>query len=157
MLQLTRRQRGFSLPELMVVLAIIMLLVTLAVPRYGRSREFAEEAGAAATMRSIHTSQEAHRITHGSYAASFGELTEVAGAPGLTGQSDEDGDVVVYRGYIYRLNRPVPTEYTVTAEPVTHRDERPHFEMDERGYLVVTLGEYEVDGGATTPGGGGGP
>src|SRR3972149_10643423 len=69
-----RRQKGFSLPELMVVLAIIMLLVVLAVPRYRKSKQLAENAAAQANLKSIHTAQEAHRISNGEYAPNFTTL-----------------------------------------------------------------------------------
>src|SRR3989337_2711239 len=81
-----RREKGFSLPELMVVLAIIMLLVVLAVPRYRKSKQVAEDAAAQANLKSIHTAQEAHRISNGEYAPNF---TVLAGPgrslPGMGG------------------------------------------------------------------------
>ena len=141
-----RYDKGFSLPELMVVLSIIMLLLVLSIPRFRGAKEAAENAAAAQSMRAIHTSQEAYRITSGSYASSFAQLTNTRGGPLLQGEGDvggsvgAQGDVLYYKGYIFRLKRTAPDQYTVTAEPVTSRDYRPWFEMTHVGFLVITRG-----------------
>lgn len=152
-----RPQAGFSLPELMVVLAIIMLLTTLAVPRYRKAKQQAEDAAARATLNSVHTAQEAHRITHGIYAPDFKTLTATGGAPVApddadTGTGGSGESVMVYHGYIYRLTRTAPDEYTVTAEPVEDRDTRPRYTMDHLGSVTVAGGS-----GSTVVGGGGVP
>ena len=153
-----RRQKGFSLPELMVVLAIIMLLVVLAVPRYRKSKQLAENAAAQANLKSIHTAQEAHRISNGEYAPNF---TTLAG-PGRSlpvmgggdggdagGEGGSNTSVMVYHGYIYRMTRPLPDEYTVTAEPVEDRASRPTFTINQTGSLTASGGT----GGSPTVGG----
>lgn len=149
---------GFSLPELMVVLAIIMLIVSLAVPRYKKAKQLAEDAAAQATLKSIHTAEEAHRITHGEYAPSFkilagpgGSLPEVAGGDAQT-QEGSGESVMVYHGYIYRLKRPLTDEYTVTAEPVEDRGSRPSFTLDQTGTLTASGGQgAAAPVGATKP------
>jgi hypothetical protein len=131
----------------MVVLSIIMLLTVLSIPSLRGAKEAAENAAAAQSMRAIHTSQEAYRITNGSYASSFAQLTNTYGGPLLEGEGDiggsvgAEGDVLHYKGYIFRLKRTAPDQYTVTAEPVSSRDYRPWFEMNELGHLNVTSGE----------------
>ncbi len=79
----------------MLVLAIIMVLVSLAVPRYMSSISVAEEAKAAQTMKNIHTAQEVYRITNGAYAPTFDQLkntTPLAGAASSqTGSSSGSG------------------------------------------------------------------
>ncbi len=60
-----RRAAGFALPELMLVLAIIMVLVSLAVPQYMSSISADEVAYAAQKMKNIHPDQVAYRITNG--------------------------------------------------------------------------------------------
>jgi type IV pilus assembly protein PilA len=52
-----RRQMGFSLIELMVVVAIILILAVLAIPQLLRAKISANEASAVASVRSIHTAQ----------------------------------------------------------------------------------------------------
>lgn len=147
------RQAGFSLPELMVVLAIIMLLFTIALPRVRRAKEKAEEGAAVATMQAVHTSEEAHRITTGAYASNFKVLVGERGAPIVADNPDTEEDesagqtVMVHSGYIFRLDRPNPEEYTVTAEPVERRAFRPYYRMDHLGNITATVGGGQGGGG----------
>ncbi|MFB3126078.1 MAG: type IV pilin protein [Candidatus Acidiferrales bacterium] len=154
-----RRAAGFALPELMLVLAIIMVLVSLAVPRYMSSIQVAEEAKAAQTMKNIHTAQEAYRITNGAYAPTFDQLkntTPLAGtAPSPTGSGAGGEDVMVYQGYIFRLQPTAPDAYTVQAEPVRDRNTRKWWSIDQQGNLLASLGQLAAGGGGS--GGGGSP
>ncbi len=152
------QQAGFSLPELLVVLAILMLLAVLAIPNYKGVVEKAEEAKAKQNMHAIHTSQEAYRISHGRYSPNFEVLQDQEGlAAEETGTGTNPAEsVMVHRGYIYRLNRTTPTEYTVTAEPARRRDRRPHYRMDQRGHIITLIagqvvGEEGGEAGITPP------
>ncbi len=152
-----RRAAGFALPELMLVLAIIMVLVSLAVPRYMSSIQVAEEAKAAQTMKNIHTAQEAYRITNGGYAPTFDQLkntTPLAGAaPSPTGSGAGGEDVMVYQGYIFRLKPTAPDAYTVQAEPVRDRNTRKWWSIDQQGNLLASLGQLATSGGGSGGGG----
>ncbi|MFB3139562.1 MAG: type IV pilin protein, partial [Candidatus Acidiferrales bacterium] len=152
-----RRATGFALPELMLVLAIIMVLVSLAVPRYMSSIQVAEEAKAAQTMKNIHTAQEAYRITNGAYAPTFDQLkntTPLAGAaPSQTGSGAGGEDVMVYQGYIFRLKPTAPDAYTVQAEPVRDRNTRRWWSIDQQGNLLASLGQLAASGGGSGGGG----
>ena len=154
-----RRAGGFALPELMLVLAIIMVLVSLAVPRYMSSIQVAEEAKAAQTMKNIHTAQEAYRITNGAYAPTFDQLkntTPLAGAaPSPTGSGAGGEDVMVYQGYIFRLQPTAPDAYTVQAEPVRDRSTRKWWSIDQQGNLLASLDQLvSGSGGAGSSGSG---
>ncbi len=152
-----RRAAGFALPELMLVLAIIMVLVSLAVPRYMSSIQVVEEAKAAQTMKNIHTAQEAYRITNGAYAPTFDQLkntTPLAGAASSqTGSGAGGEDVMVYQGYIFRLKPTAPDAYTVQAEPVRDRNTRKWWSIDQQGNLLASLGQLATSGGGSGGGG----
>jgi type IV pilus assembly protein PilA len=59
------KQAGFSLIELLVVVAVILIIAAIAIPNLLRSRMVANEASAVASLRSINTSQVVYQSTYG--------------------------------------------------------------------------------------------
>ena len=59
-----RKQKGFSLIELLIVIAIMLIIAAIAVPSLLRSRMLANETSAAATVRDIGTAQATFQSTY---------------------------------------------------------------------------------------------
>jgi len=59
-----RNQRGFSLIELLLVVAVILIIAAIAVPNFLRSRMRANEASAVASLRVINTAAVTYSITY---------------------------------------------------------------------------------------------
>ena len=64
-----KKHRGFTLIEMMIVVAIIALLATIAIPNYVNFQLRAKTAEAKANLGAIRTCQEAYRAERGVYLA----------------------------------------------------------------------------------------
>jgi prepilin-type N-terminal cleavage/methylation domain-containing protein len=79
---MVKNNRGFSLLELLIVVAIILIIATIAIPSFLRSRQTANEAAAVASMRLLVTAQLAYSSSNGGLYGSIADLVS-------SGQVDE--------------------------------------------------------------------
>src|SRR5438067_12072036 len=103
-----KRDRGFSLLELLIVVAIILIIATIAIPSLLRSRQAAQESSAVAQVRTVNTAE----VTYlSSNAGSYGSV------PQLITQGFLDARLVSsVSGYTFAVQAS-GSDYTVSATP----------------------------------------
>jgi type IV pilus assembly protein PilA len=82
------RKRGFSLIELLIVIAIILIIVTVALPKLNNATRYAHETAAIKAIQTIHTMQVQYNSQYGRYAASLTELGPPASGNATASSAD---------------------------------------------------------------------
>jgi prepilin-type N-terminal cleavage/methylation domain-containing protein len=140
------RESGFSLIELLIVIAIILIILAVALPQMSKSRMHAQEMAAEATVRTINTMQAQYYTEFGHYATSLTQL----GPPGSSGANGgpDAADLIPSNlasgstgGYNYTLAQ-TATGYSLTALPKTYGGTgKRTFYSDETGVIRQNYGQ----------------
>jgi prepilin-type N-terminal cleavage/methylation domain-containing protein len=138
-------RRGFSLIELLIVIAIISIVITVAVRQYEKAQIFAREMAASKaiqTIQTIQTGQVMYQSKYGRYARSLRELgppdtgPSSAAAAGLISGALASGTV---GGYKFTLS--AADGFAIVASPVADGSAGvKSFYMDQTGILRVNEG-----------------
>jgi type IV pilus assembly protein PilA len=120
-----RRTKGFSLVELLIVVAIILVIAAIAVPSFLHSRMAANESAAVASLRTLNTAQISYNSAYPSvgFAGTLGALSGSSCTPPNSGSAcliDAALAGGVRSGYSFSLTNVTGTPnsaYNVLAAP----------------------------------------
>jgi len=115
----TRREAGFSLIELLIVIAIILIILAMALPKLNKARMQAFETGAIKAITTIHTAQAQYYSQFGKYATTLVELgPPTSGNPNASAADLISTDLSTGEkgGYKYTMAA-TPEGYTINANP----------------------------------------
>jgi prepilin-type N-terminal cleavage/methylation domain-containing protein len=114
-----RSRRGFSLIELLIVVAIILILAAIAAPKLNQNRMHAQETAAIRQIQTIHVAQTQYYSQFGKYAANLAELGPPASGQAGPSASDLIPDDLAKgkkTGYTFNLQGG-PNGYAISAVP----------------------------------------
>jgi type IV pilus assembly protein PilA len=143
-----KKNLGFTLIELMIVVAIIAIIAAIAIPSLLRSRMSANEAGAIGSLRTISSGevsfqaacyQDADNDGVGDY-GTLEQLQDPDGAAGVPGYIDEVLAAGSKHGYAFAVvtvagGGGTPPTYTCNADPQSPQSGRRTFFLDESGVI----------------------
>jgi len=78
------KQRGFSLIELLIVVAVILVIVAIAIPNLMKSRIAANESSAVGSLRAINNAEVTYNTAYSTYTCSLTALGPISGGASAT-------------------------------------------------------------------------
>jgi type IV pilus assembly protein PilA len=144
-----KKQKGFSLIELLIVVAIILIIAAIAIPNLIKSKMAANEASAVGSVRTINTSEVAFASVcpNLGFTVVLNNMGAAAVCPGAQNLLDPQLSTGTKSGYSFTLGggsgATPETTYTIVAAPRSTSSGTRGFFSDQTGVI-----RYSASGAA---------
>ena len=144
-----RREGGFTLVELLIVVAILAILASIAIPMYTGFIQNARETTAIGYLKNLHKSKDLYRFDSAItvYSGDFEELEAMGGVPPGSGSASR-----VDQDYRFDLSAgPGPggqPSWQATATPLKQQATARFFYVDDTGVIRFETGAVAGAGSA---------
>jgi type IV pilus assembly protein PilA len=127
-------QTGFSLIELMIVVAIIGIIAAIAVPYLESARQATKSASAINSMRTLNSSQASYHSANGRY----GTLAELGNGNYIADPSLRSG---AKSGYTFNISNATDLDYEAVADPMLDpTNVFQHYFINASGVIRIEVG-----------------
>jgi prepilin-type N-terminal cleavage/methylation domain-containing protein len=140
-----RREHGFSLIELLIVVAIIGIIAAIAIPSYMESQRAASAASAVESLRIIHSSEISYQVTNGT----FGDMSALGAGNYLQDPGLRAGSKSRYNFTLTLIGAGATANYNTTATPIFMPTRWRHLFVDGTG--VIRFADGAPAAAASTP------
>lgn len=154
------KKKGFSLIELLIVVAIILIIAAIAIPNLLRSRMAANEASAVGSLRTLNTAEITYSTTYPNvgFACSLSSLappgaaSATSSAAGLVDSTLAGGTKSGYTFTVSNCSGTPKSSYQYTAAPVNPGTTgQRYFCTDTSAVIQYSASSITTCGTSTTP------
>ena len=145
-----KKQQGFSLIELLIVVAIILIIAAIAIPNLMRARIAANESSAVASVRTINTAEVSYSTSFPSngFAAALANLGGAAPCTPAVATGCLIDNVLaagVKSGYSFAVPGADTNTWAATASPTSANSGTRTFFVNESGVIRFTTNGSAAD------------
>jgi type IV pilus assembly protein PilA len=135
-----KKQRGFSLIELLVVVGVILIIAAIAIPNFMKAKAAANESSAVSSLHVIFTGETTFSTACPSigYTSDLHDLSTAPTCPAANGQIDPQLASGSKSGYKFALSGVTgtpATAFAANADPLSSASGTRHFYTDQSGVI----------------------